>query len=313
MKAVILKEHGGVENFEIAQVPIPEIKQDEVLIKTKAISINPADALVRENKSVAWIFGDQRPLILGWDVSGEIVAVGSEVQQYKIGDEVFGVLHHPGIGRTYAEYVAAPAADIALKPRNISHQEAAAATLAVLTVLQPMRKVGIKKGDRVLVTAAGGGVGHFAVQLAKYYGAYVIALASTAKKDFVMSLGADEFIDYQHQAFYRELHDIDLVIHAVRTEGHLLRSLEVIKKGGTLISLWSHITAEEQQRATEKGIHAFYNAIVPSGDDMKEVAGLLEKGILKPYVSKVYTLEDIAAAHLDIEKGHTQGKIIINI
>jgi NADPH:quinone reductase-like Zn-dependent oxidoreductase len=313
MRAAILKQQGGVENFEIANVPIPEIKQDEVLIKTKAISINPADALVRENKSVAWIFGDQRPWILGWDVSGEIVAVGNAIHQYKIGDEVFGVLRHPGIGRTYAEYVAAPVADITLKPDNISHQAAAATTLAALTVLQPMRKVGIKKNDRVLITAAGGGVGHFAVQLAKHYGAHVIALASAAKKDFVMSLGADEFIDYKTQAFEKELHDIDLVIHAVRTEGHLIRSLDVLKKGGTLISLWSHVTPEEQERAIAKGIHVFYNGIVSNGEDMKEVADLLQKGILKPYVSKEYMLEDIAAAHLDIEKGHTQGKIVINI
>ena len=313
MKAIILKEQGGVENFEIADVAIPEIKQDEVLIKTKAISINPADAIVRENKSVSWIFGDKRPLILGWDLSGEVVAVGSDVHQYKIGDEVFGVIRHPGIGRTYAEYVAAPAADIALKPRNITHQEAAAATLAALTVLQPMRKVGIKKGDRVLVTAAGGGVGHFAVQLAKHHGAHVIALASAAKKDFVMSLGADEFIDYQSGSFEKELHDIDVVIHAVRTEGHLLRSLEVLKKGGTLISLWSHITEEEHQQALEKGVHAFYNGIVCNGDDMKIVANLLENGILKPHISKTYALDDMPSAHLEIEKGHTQGKIIINI
>ncbi len=313
MRAVILKKQGGVENFEMSTVPIPEIKPDEVLIKTRAISINPADAIVRENENVSWIFGDKRPLILGWDVSGEVVAVGSDVQQYKKGDEVFGVIRHPGIGRTYAEYVAAPAADIALKPANVTHQQAAAATLAALTVLQPMRKVGVKKGDRVLITAAGGGVGHFAVQLAKYYGAYVIALASGAKKDFVMSLGADEFIDYQSQSFEKELHNIDLVVHAVRTEGHLLRSLEVIKKGGTLISLWSHITEEERQAALGKGVNAFYNSIQCSGDDMKVVATLLENGALRPYVSKEYTLDEIPAAHLEIEKGHTQGKIVVNI
>lgn len=313
MRAVILKKQGGVENFELGTVPIPEIMPDEVLIKTRAISINPADAIVRENEDVSWIFGDKRPLILGWDVSGEVVAIGSDVRQYKEGDEVFGVVRHPGIGRTYAEYVAAPATDITLKPGNITHQEAVAATLAALTVLQPMRKVGVKKGDRVLVTAAGGGVGHFAVQLAKNYGAYVIALASGAKKDFVMGLGADEFIDYRSQSFEEELNNIDLVIHAVRTEGHLLRSLEVIKKGGTLVSLWSHITEEERQAAHKKGVNAFYNAIQSSGDDMKEVAALLEIGALRPYVSKEYKLDEIPMAHLEIEKGHTQGKIVINI
>ena len=313
MKAVILTKQGGVENFEVSIIPTPEIEPGEVLIKTRAISINPADTIVRENESVSWIFGDKRPLILGWDVSGEIVAVGSDVQHYKIGDEVFGVVRHPGIGRTYAEYVAAPASDIALKPGNITHQEAAAATLAALTVFQPMRKVGVKKGNRVLITAAGGGVGHFAVQLAKYYGAYVIALASGAKKDFVMDLGADEFIDYQSQSFERELYDIDLVIHAVRTEGHLLRSLDVIKRGGTLISLWSHITEEECQKALERGVNAFYNAVQCSGDDMKEVAALLANGAIRPYVSKEYTLDEIPEAHLEVEKGHTSGKIVINI
>jgi len=313
MRAVILKEQGGVENFEMATVPMPVIKPDEVLVKTKAISINPADAIVRAHENVSWVFGDERPLILGWDLSGEVVAVGSDVHRYKTGDEVFGVIRHPHTGRTYAEYVAAPAADLAIKPAGITHQQAAAATLAVLTALQPMRKVGIKEGDRVLVTAAGGGVGHFAVQLAKYYGAYVIALASASKRDFVMSLGADEFIDYQSQSFEDEVHDLDLVIHAVRTEGHLLRSLEVIKRSGSLISLWSHITDEERQKAIDKGVHAFYNMILPDGDDMKLVARLLEEGTLKPYISKTYALDEIAQAHLDIEKGNTQGKIIINI
>lgn len=313
MRAVILKKQGGVENFEMTTVQIPEISPDEVLIRTRAISINPADAIVRENESVNWIFGNKRPLILGWDVSGEVVAVGGDVQDYKNGDEVFGVIRHPGIGRTYAEYVAAPATDIALKPGNVTHQQAAAATLAVLTVLQPMRKVGVKKGDRVLITAAGGGVGHFAVQLAKYYEAYVVAVASGGKRDFVMGLGADEFIDYQSQSFEKEVHDMDMVVHAVRTDGHLLRSLEVIKRGGTLISLWSHITEEERQKAMEMGVNAFYNAVQCSGDDMKVVATLLENGALRPYVSKEYTLDEIPEAHLEVEKGHTQGKIVINI
>lgn len=313
MQAVILKKQGGVENFVLATVPLPEIKRDEVLIKTKAISINPADAIVRENEHVSWIFGDQRPLILGWDISGEIVAIGSDVREYKVGDNVFGVIRHPGIGRTYAEYVAAPAADISLKPDNVTHQEAAAATLAALTALQPMQKVGVKRGDRVLVTAAGGGVGHYAVQLAKYYGAHVIALASGAKKEFVLGLGADEFIDYQSQVFNETLSNVDLVVHAVRNEGHVVRSLDVLRKGGTLISLWSNISEQERNKAAERGVHAFYNAIRSSGADMRLVATLLENGTLRSHVSREFTLFDMAEAHLEIEKGHTQGKIVINI
>ncbi len=313
MKAVILTEQGGVENFALVSIPTPEIQPDEVLIKTKAISINPADAIVRENQQVSWIFSDEKPIILGWDISGEVVAVGGEVQEYKIGDEVFGVVRHPHTGKTYAEYVAAPASQLALKPQNITHEQAAVSTLAALTALQPIQKIGIKKGGRVFVTAAGGGVGHFAVQFAKYYGAYVIALASASKKDFVMSLGADEFVDYKTQRFEDIVQNVDLVVEAVKADGHILRSMEVLKQGGTLISLWSYVTPEETTKAKQLGINAFYNAIQYSGKDMKFVATLLEEGKLHPHISKTFPLEAMAKAHLEIEKGHTQGKIVIQI
>lgn len=313
MKAVILSQQGGVENFALVDIPVPEIKTDEVLIKVKAVSINPADAIVRESKQVSWIFGDERPIILGWDVSGEVVKVGEDVQELKIGDEVFGVIRHPHTGKTYAEYVAAPASQLALKPKNISHEQAAVSTLAALTALQPMQKVGIKEGDRVLLTAAGGGVGHFAVQFANYYGAHVIALASTAKADFVIGLGVDEFIDYKKQRFEELIKDVDLVVEAVKTDQHILRSLEVVKRGGNLISLWSHVTPEEAAKAQQLGVNAFYNAIQFSGRDMKFVAKLLEEGKLIPHVSKVFPLEAMAEAHAEIEKGHTQGKIAITV
>jgi NADPH:quinone reductase-like Zn-dependent oxidoreductase len=313
MKAIILKEQGGVQNFAFVSVPIPEIKPDQVLIKTRAVSINPADTIVRVNKQVKWVFGDDVPLILGWDISGEIIKLGSEVQNFKMGDEVFGVVSHPQTGKTYAEYVAAPASQLALKPTNITHEQAAVSTLAALTALQPIQKVGIKKGDRVFITAAGGGVGHFAVQLAKNYGAYVIALASGSKKDFVMSLGADEFIDYQTQRFEDVIKDVDLVIEAVKANGHILRSIEVLKSGGNLISLWSGITAEEATKAKQLNTNAFYNAVQASGENMNFIANLLKEGKLVPYVSKIFALEEMAEAHLEMEKGHTQGKIAIHI
>ncbi len=314
MKAIILKEQGGVENFAIVSVPAPEIKPHEVLIKTKVISINPADAIVRANKQVSkLVFGNERPFILGWDVSGEIIAIGNQVQDFKIGDEVFGVVSHPQTGKTYAEYVAASASQLALKPTNITHEQAAVSTLAALTALQPIQKVGIKKGDRVFVTAAGGGVGHFAVQLAKYYGAYVIALASASKKDFVMRLGADEFVDYKTQRFEDIVKNVDLVIEAVKADGHILRSMEVLKPGGNLISLWSGVTAEEATKAKQLDVNAFYNAVQASGENMQFVANLLKEGKLVPHVSKIFALEEMAEAHLEIEKGHTQGKIAIQI
>lgn len=303
--------HGGVENFAMALVPIPQIKDDDVLVRTKAISINPADTIVRSNKEVSWVFGNDRPLIPGWDISGEVVGVGSRVTDFKIGDEVFGALRHPYIGRTYAEYVAAPASDLAHKPTNITHEQAAAATLAALTALQPIQKIGIKKGDRVLVTAAGGGVGHFAVQFAKYFGAQVVALASNAKKDFVTSLGADEFIDYQQGRFEDRIADVDLVVEAVKQDGHIQRSMQVIKPGGSLISLWSHVNSEEKAMADHLNVNAFYNMVLSNGQDMNFIARLLAEKKLVPHIAATYPLEAMADAHREIEKGHTQGKIIV--
>lgn len=313
MKAMTIKGHGGVENFAMALLPIPQIKDNEVLVRTKAISINPADAIVRSNKDVSWVFGTDQPFIPGWDISGEVVGVGSKVAGFKIGDQVFGALRHPYIGRTYAEFVAAPEADLAHKPSNISHEQAAAATLAALTALQPMIKVGIKDGDRVLITAAGGGVGHFAVQFAKYFGAHVIALASIGKKDFVTSLGADEFVDYQQGRFEQQIADVDLVVEAVKQDRHIQRSMQVVKPGGSLISLWSHVNDEEKAEADRRNVNAFYNMVLSNGLDMKFIAKLLEENRLVPHISASYPLEAMADAHREIEKGHTQGKIVVTI
>lgn len=310
---MILKEQGGIENFSLSDIPLPDVKPDEVLVKIRAISINPADAIVRENENVKWIFNGETPMILGWDLSGEVVETGINVHDFKAGDEVFGVIRHPGHGKTYAEYVAAPASELALKPKAISHTQAAVSTLAALTALQPIRKVGIHKGSRVFITAAGGGVGHFAIQLAKFYGAHVIALASASKRAFVMGLGADEFIDYQTENFEDMVEKVDLVIDSVRTQGHVLRALQVLKPGGTLISLWSHITQEESDMAKALGVTAFYNAIQSSGEDMNFVAQLLEDGFLVPHISKTFEFEQIPEAHLEIESGQTRGKIAVEI
>jgi NADPH:quinone reductase-like Zn-dependent oxidoreductase len=313
MRAIILTTQGGIEKLKLADVPIPEIKPDEVLVAVKSISINPAEALVRENKAVDWIFNGEAVKILGWDISGVVTAVGSAVATFKPGDEVFGCVNHPGHGKAYAEYVAAPAAHLALKPANITHDEAAAATLAALTVLQPMQKVGVGKGDRVFITAAGGGVGHFAIQLAKYFGAYVIALASGKKREFVLSLGADLFIDYTTQRFEELVKDVDLAIEAVKSDRHILRTLETVKSGGNLISLWSHLLPDEKAKAEQLGVHAFYNAIRSSGTDMQFIAALLANGNIRPYISKTFEFEEMHLAHAAIESNHTTGKIIVRV
>ncbi len=240
MKAIILKNTGGPENLILADVPVPEIQDDEVLVKVKSIGINPVDASLRQNNERLHSMlqpVDGQAYILGWDISGIIEKTGSEVKSFKIGDEVFGMINFAGNGKAYAEYVAAPAAHLALKPANISFEEAAAATLAALTAWQALVTHGkIKGGKKVLIHGASGGVGHYAVQIAKYFGAYIIGSASGPNRNFVKELGADEFIDYTSETFEEKVKDADLVIDSLGGE-HLCRSLKATKSGGRLICL----------------------------------------------------------------------------
>ncbi|MDF2931138.1 NADP-dependent oxidoreductase [Chryseobacterium sp. S-02] len=317
MKAVILKKQGDVDQLSMVELPIPTPNDDEVLIRVHAISINPTDIYARQNPALDYIFNNETPKILGWDISGVIETIGNNVSTFTVGDEVFGLLNFPtfttaGHAKAYAEYVVANIADITIKPDNISHDEAAAAGMAALTTWQPLIKNSIKMGDRVLITAAGGGVGHFAVQFAKYFGAYVIAVASGSKKDLVMSLGADEFVDYQKTDLLEVTEPVDYVIEGLRDE-HIQKTLSIVKKGGTLLSLWSHIEGSEwKKRAKELDVHAYYNAVVSNGKDMTAIAGLMKEGLVKSHVSKKFKLEEIAQAHTELEKNHTAGKIIVN-
>lgn len=213
MKAIVLENFGGIENFKIKDIPIPMIIENEVLIKVKAFSINPVDVKTRKGGSLAKVLENNPPVILGWDISGTIEKVGVGVSSFKVGDEVFGMINFGKSGSAYAEYVAAPAEHLAIKPSTISHFEAAASTLAALTALQAFTYFGkLKQNDKVLIHAASGGVGHFAVQIAKPLGAYVIGTSSEKNRDFVLGLGADEHIDYRSVKFEEVASDIDFVL-----------------------------------------------------------------------------------------------------
>lgn len=311
MKAIVLKEFGGVENFSIENLPIPALNEHEVLVEVKAVSINPVDAKTRAGKAMAGRLKTESPVILGWDISGVVTRTGSEVTTFKVGDEVFGMVNFPGHGKAYAEYVAAPAAHLALKPGNITHEEAAAATLAALTAWQALHTHSkIKPNDRVLIHAAAGGVGHFAVQLAKHLGAYVIGTASAVNKDFVLSLGADEYFDYKAQPFEEVINNIDIVLDTVGGN-NIERSFEVVKKGGTVITLPSNTSEGIVEKAKEKGINGFFFLVQSNGEDMQQIASLLESGTLKAHVSGIYNFGQIGKAHQQIETGSTKGKIVI--
>ncbi|MEO5998056.1 MAG: NADP-dependent oxidoreductase [Chitinophagaceae bacterium] len=313
MKAIILKDFGGTENLIISDISMPAIMADEVLVQLKSVSINPVDVKTRSGKGVAGSIKNEMPAILGWDVSGIIKEVGNAVIDVKIGEEVFAMIAFPKLGKAYAEYVAAPASQLALKPSNINHDEAAAATLAALTAWQALTIHGtIKAGDRVLIHAASGGVGHFAAQMAKHLGAYVIATSSLANKDFLLSLGVDEHIDYKAQRFENVAKDIDFVLDTIGGE-YIDRSLPVIKRGGTIICIPSGMNETVAEKAKALGVDGKTMRVQPNGNDMQTIAGLLEKGIIKSHVSQTFPFDQMAEAHLKIESGRTVGKITVAI
>lgn len=315
MKAVVLTDFGSVDNLNVEELDIPEISPDQVLVKVKAISANPVDCKTRKGGTkLAEQLEQYDPLILGWDISGVVEKVGENVSDLKKGQEVFGIINFLGHGKAYAEYVAANPADLALKPKNISHNEAAATTLAALTAWQAFTQFGhLKQGDKVLIQAASGGVGHFAVQMAKHLGAFVIGTSSGANRDFVLSLGADEHIDYKMQNFEELLSDLDFVLEAIGHE-NFQKSVSVLKEGGTIVNLPSGITDEDKQAAHDKNLKAcFYMSVHSSGEDMRTIAALLEQNIIKPHIDKDYDFPNIRDAHVQIETGRTRGKVVVEI
>jgi NADPH:quinone reductase-like Zn-dependent oxidoreductase len=318
MKAFVLKKNGSVENLKLSEIEIPKINADEVLVRVKAISINPVDAFVRQNESslrgILKPGKDEDTFILGWDISGIVEETGSNVKEFIKGDDVFGMVNFPGNGKAYAEYIAVPANQLALKPGNISFEEAAAAALAALTAWQGLvSNAKITEGDKVLIHAAGGGVGHFAVQLAKSFGAYVIGTGSPSKRKFVIELGADGFINYTSEKFEEKVNDADIVFDSIPGSEHLLRSIEAAKKGGRVISIKSSFEGELAEKAKAKELKTYRILVKSNGNDMKQIAKLLEEGKMHSYISKIYKFEELPKAHQQIESGQTQGKIVVTV
>lgn len=313
MKAYTLNEAGSVDKLILSEIERPKPKTDEVLIEVKAISINPVDIKTRISTDVInMIIGDERPVILGWDIAGTVTAVGGDVTKFEPGDSVFGMINFPGHGRAYAEYVAAPESHLAKMPNELSFENAAATTLAALTALQVMQPR-VKQGDRVLIHAGSGGVGHFAIQLAKHLGAYVVATSSSNNRDFVMSLGADEHIDYRSQKFEEVVSDIDFVLDGMG--GDVLKnSLKVVKDGGAIVSLPTHEIPDDVAAYAEKhNIEVSFVLVQSNGKDMDTLKGMLESGVLKPHVSKTFAFIEMADAHTQVESGRTVGKVIVKV
>ncbi|HLO59523.1 MAG TPA: NADP-dependent oxidoreductase [Bacteroidales bacterium] len=317
MKAILLQKNGGVENLILSEVTDPVLKPGEVMIQVKAIGINPIDATVRrDNQRMTAVLKpveDQKEIILGWDVSGTIVETGNELHKWQ-GKDVFGMVNFPGQGKAYAELVAAPVSQLAEKPANIAHEEAAAASLAALTAWQALvSNAGVTKGDKVLIHAAAGGVGHYAVQIAKSFGAYVIGTASGANRDFVLGIGADEFIDYNKQRFEETITDADVVLDSIDDRNHLLRSIQALKSGGRLVSIKTNFDDEINRWFSEKKISPYRILVKSNGDDMRQIASLLADGRIKSHISAIFRFEELPKAHEQIESQRTRGKIVVKV
>ncbi|PWN88753.1 NADPH:quinone reductase [Acaromyces ingoldii] len=331
MKAVRLHEFGGPEVLRYEDAPRPQLKPGEVLVRVHAVGINPPDWYLRDGfKSLPadWRPPVPLPAIPGTDVSGVVDSVGADAQGFSAGDEVFAMVRFPSFGESaaYAQYVAVPASDLALKPAGLDHVHAAAAPMAALTAWQfliergheepnPLQQtlhnpVPIGAGTTVLVNGAAGGVGHMALQLAKWKGARVIAVASGAHETFLRGLGADEFIDYTKTRPEEAVRDVDLVLDAVGgpKSGRFLRTL---KRGGALFPVFiSPIDAEELER---HGVTASITQVRSSGKQLAELGRLLEAGTIRVAVDSTFSLADANKAHERAGRGHIQGKIVLTV
>jgi len=308
MKAVRIHEYGHADVLQIDEIPIPEIGEDEVLVKIYATSINPVDWKVREG----YMQGrnvHKLPLILGWDFSGVVMKRGNEVHNLQIGDEVYS---RPAFERngTYAEFIAVKANEVALKPKSLTHNQAACIPLTGITAWESLiTTANIQYGQRVLIHAASGGVGTLAVQLAKAKGAKVIGTTSAANFELVKALGANEVIDYRNQDFSELLTDVDVVFDTMG--GDIMeKSWKVLKKGGILVSIAGDPSLETAAQYGVRGSSVF---IGPNVAVLNELTALIDGGEIKPVISAVFSLDDIKEAHKYSETGHVNGKIVIEV
>ncbi|WP_372494265.1 NADP-dependent oxidoreductase [Actinoallomurus purpureus] len=309
MRAIVQDEPGGPEVLRLAEIERPEPGPVEILVRVHAAGVNPTDWKTRQRGRSG--YGSALPR-LGFDVSGVVEAVGPGVTLYRPGDEVFGMPRFPHPAGAYAEYVTAPPRHFARKPAGVDHVQAAALPLAALTAWQGLLDTAeLRPGQRVLVHAAAGGVGHLAVQIAKLNGAYVIGTAREAKHAFVRGLGADEVIDYTEVDFAEAVRDVDVVLDTIGGD-YGPRSLRTLRDGGVLVS---YLSADDDlvSAAAKRDINAGWTLVEPDYAAMKEIAALAEAGRLRAEIDSVFPLEEAAKAHERGETGRTTGKIALTV
>lgn len=308
MQAVRFHSYGDPEVLRVEQVPRPHVGPDEVLIQVHSAGVNPLDWKVRAGHVREWL-QHQLPLIPGWDVSGVVKAVGSGVTALKPGDAVFGMLDF-NLNGAYAQYVAAHVRHLAPKPASLDYVQAAAVPLAALTAWQSLFEVaGLLPGHTVLIHAAAGGVGHFAVQFAKWKGARVIGTASAANADFLRQLGADAVIDYRTTRFETVVSDVDVVLDLMAGDTQE-RSWQVLKSGGILVAT---LGIASPDAASQRGVRGEGVRVHPDHGQLSQIATLIDAGDVKPTVTTILPLAAAARAHEMSQAGHVRGKIVLQV
>ncbi len=306
MKAVVANEYGTPDVLKFEEVPRPEPNGDEALVRVIASSVNPADPLTLSGK-YAKEFGTHLPLIPGYDIAGVVEKTGADVTKLKVGDAVYG---YPTFGGGWADYVTVKEWEVAAKPKTLSFVEAAAVPMGALTAWQALVDVAkLQPGQTILIHGGSGGVGSFAIQIAKARGARVIATASTANQDLLKQLGADVAVDYTKTKFEDVAKDVDAVLDPVGKET-LARSYGVVKKGGIVMSLVALPNRAELQK---HGIHGAAISAHPDADDLAEIAQLIDAGKIKPIVTQVLPLNEAVAAQQQAATHHTRGKVVLRI
>ncbi|MDT7840615.1 NADP-dependent oxidoreductase [Streptomyces justiciae] len=307
MRAISQDVLGGPEVLKEIEVERPEPRANEVLVRVRAAGVNPTDW---KHRATGGFLGEP-PFVLGWDVSGVVEAVGIGVARFKPGDEVFGMLSYPYGHGSHAEYVTAPARTFAHKPASIDHTEAGALPLVSLTAWQALVEyAGVRPGQRVLIHAAAGGVGHVAAQIAKARGAYVIGTASAGKHEFLRGLGVDEMIDYREADFAEAVKDVDVVLDTIGGETSV-RSLRVLRPGGLVVSILPVGSDEFYDEAERLGVRALRMLVDASHSGMTAIAELVEAGKLRPTIAGTFPLADAAEAHALGDTGRTTGKLVL--
>jgi len=315
MRAMVVGEPGGPEALGAASLAVPSPVLSEVLVRVVAAGINPIDAKTRAGAGVSGAVGTY-PATLGYDFSGVVVKSPFEAHPLPPGTPVFGMASFPRTGGTYAEYVVAPTLSVARKPAALSHVEAAGVPLAALTAWGLVVETAhAHEGQRILIHAASGGVGHFAVQFAAYFGAHVTATASARNAAWVRELGAAVVIDHTTTRFEDVVAEVDVVIDLV---GNVhadtgTRSLRVLRPGGLYILVPTGSWPGYVEAAAEAGVRATSYKVVPDGGALATIARLLDSGAVQVYIDRVFDLDDAAAAHRELELGHTRGKIVLQV